>query len=60
MFLPQHCSCVCGHIAEAHYLTGDGCNQCLHENKSQEAWQHRFKLDNLTYVEKLAKERGLV
>jgi hypothetical protein len=52
--------CFCTHPLGAHYLTGDGCNSCYYENKSQEAWQHRFKMDNLSYIEKIARERGLV
>jgi len=54
--------CVCGHTYGRHskapfrYCFLD----CYFENKPQEEWQHTFKLDNLTLIEKLAKERGLV
>ena len=54
------CICFCGHDEGKHYLTGNGCNHCFFENKPQDKWQHRFKLDNLTYIEKLAKERKLI
>jgi hypothetical protein len=53
-------TCVCGHTREFHWLTGDGCNTCFYMYQSQDKWQHRFQLDNLSYIEKLARERGLV
>src|SRR5579864_2018361 len=52
--------CICGHELIHHYLTGDGCNFCFFESKPQDKWQHRFQLDNLFYIEELAKKRGLV
>jgi hypothetical protein len=56
----QDCLCTCGHVRGSHYLSGDGCNLCFFQNEPQDKWQHRFQLDNLSYIEKLAKERGLV
>jgi hypothetical protein len=54
--------CICGHIYGRHskaplrYCFLD----CFTEYPKSTEWQHSFKLDNLTLIEKLAKERGLV
>lgn len=60
MWFHEDWVCVCGHTREVHYLTGNGCNTCYYNSQPQDKWQHRFKLDNLSYIEKLAKERGFV
>jgi len=56
----QDATCVCGHTLQHHYLVGDGYNTCFFESKPQDKWQHRFQPDNLSYIEHLAKERGLI
>ena len=58
--------CICGHSYNSHldskYLCG-GCEVCASwtfNDKMRVNWFHPFKLDNLKYVEDLAKERNLV
>jgi hypothetical protein len=48
--------CICGHKYSCHSRIVTS-----YKNDNGE-WgpMHEFKLDNLSYVEKLAKERGLV
>jgi hypothetical protein len=56
--------CVCGHFKREHsggirnYVPT--CNACLQMLNPPIYWRHNFKLDNLSYIETLAKERGLV
>ena len=56
--------CVCGHSQLVHYdydkdriLTC--CGECYY-HVNIEVSLHSFKLDNLTYIEQLAKEKNLV
>jgi hypothetical protein len=54
--------CVCGHTYGRH---SEGPLRwcfldCYYEHPNSTEWQHTFRLDNLTIIEKLAKERGLV
>ena len=54
--------CICGHEDSDHYLfaqTDEYCTICYRMYGEEKCW-HVFKLDNLTYIEKLAKERNLV
>jgi hypothetical protein len=53
--------CVCGHFKRDHsgiYIAV--CDACLQMLNPPIHWKHKFKLDNLAYVERLAKERGLI
>lgn len=53
----------CGHSKEEHrddYLTIGGCSQCLSSSATRLGfWKHEFE-DNLSYVERKAKEKKLV
>jgi hypothetical protein len=57
--------CVCGHLREKHwgiplvYFNAPFiCVQC--EVQHNLSFKHSFKLDNLSYVEELAKKRNLI
>ena len=58
--------CLCGHSYSIHtkkygmWPEADVfCQECYIENGKELSW-HNFKLDNLKYIEDLAKEKGLV
>lgn len=60
--------CICGHDKISHNINGDEidpdpdlfnyCGLCRFYGILRAS--HRFKLDNLSYIEQLAKERKLV
>jgi hypothetical protein len=57
--------CICGHPRSLHfpedsyfYARCDGCHD-LYVKKHPLGYVHEFQLDNLKYVEDLAKERKL-
>lgn len=55
--------CVCGHSKVFHiaYNAKDPlCAMCLEAHEKPDLVFHTFKLDNLRYVEDLAKQRKLV
>jgi hypothetical protein len=54
--------CICGHLYLEHYFKNPllWCERCFYEYPTSTQWQHAFKEDNLSYIEKLARERGLV
>lgn len=55
--------CVCGHMRMVH-PDNDAwkgyCIFCFGEEFDIENGQHYFRLDNLSYIERLAKERKLI
>lgn len=58
--------CVCGHRLKNHIIDLDAykyefCADCICDlNCSDEKYAHVFKLDNLKYIEDLAKEKNLI
>lgn len=57
--------CICGHVKEGHSgiyaLDITSCLSCyLAQDESKMSFYHDFQLDNLKYIEDLAKEKGLV
>ncbi len=54
--------CICGHLRKRHVLPllpfTPYCRGCFFREKAN--IKHEFKLDNLSYIEELAKERGLI
>jgi hypothetical protein len=53
--------CICGHLFEDHDCHEDGwCLECSFEADELKQECQQFKLDNLRFVEHLAKKRGLV
>lgn len=60
--------CICGHVRWAHFLkkyTSLGyCHSCSFKGGGKympnRRYIHEFKLDNLWFVEQIAKERNLV
>lgn len=54
--------CVCGHTYGRHSIGPERyCFlDCFTDYPNSTYWQHHFQLDNLTSIERLAKERGLV
>lgn len=64
--------CICGHLKTYHEINRIGynnptgvpkqwCSECwLFNQKNGINNLHDFKLDNLKYIEQLAKEKGLV
>ena len=55
--------CVCGHIRVSHNCYIDFCEQFLGQSgifEEQYCKCQKFKLDNLSYIEQLAKEKNLI
>ena len=52
------CICICGHQAWAH--NPESCALCLERHLSVDKVFHHFKLDNLRFIEDLAKKRNLI
>jgi hypothetical protein len=53
--------CICGHFKREHDdAYTPRCNACLQMLNPPMHWKHKFQLDNLAYIERLAKEKGLV
>ena len=56
--------CICGHTEEFHIVSNfgfGGCEICIRDLKiSYRQICRSFKLDNLRYIEALAKERNLI
>lgn len=54
--------CVCGHILEVHTPYCDVCMDFRDEyiDEAIQKASHTFKLDNLRYIEDLAKLRNLI
>ena len=54
--------CVCGHMRSTHNINARWtgyCFICL-DPSDMNVRKHDFRLDNLSYIEKLAKERKLI
>jgi len=55
--------CICSHPNWQHYLDALSkmpyCIPCASVEDPKKCW-HKFKLDNLKFVEDLAKDRGLI
>jgi hypothetical protein len=55
--------CICGHLKDKH-KNPHSLNDTSLIRHCVECWplgfRHKFQLDNLSYIEDLAKERGLV
>lgn len=70
MLSATYINCVtCKHNQEKHSVFRDTnierfyCAECLdlvYQGKDTCLWIHNFKLDNLSYIEILAKEKGLI
>jgi hypothetical protein len=52
--------CICGHVAIQHYSSLTWCETCFYTHSNTTQWQHNFQLDNLSYIEQLAKEKNLI
>lgn len=54
-------TCVCGHLLLDHsnYEESPLCVSCANELGQMDMW-HDFKLDNLKFIEELAKQKGLI
>jgi hypothetical protein len=53
--------CICGHLEVYHYNNSIGsitCFDCADRNIKN--CTHNFKLDNLRFIEDLAKEKNLI
>lgn len=59
--------CICGHTKEQHqpnitdtHVSTDFCIFCYPVTNNAQACWHDFKLDNLQYIEDMAKEKNLI
>jgi hypothetical protein len=50
--------CKCGHMQSEHEENEDSplCIGCSNDNRGWDIYWHKFKLDNLKYLEQLSKE----
>lgn len=53
-------NCKCGHTLKQHYADLLWCETCFYTYPNSTRWQHRYELDNLSFVEKLAEMKNLI
>ena len=52
--------CICNHTFVNHYADDSGCAVCTWDLSNKIFPSHCFTIDNLTYIELLAKPKNLV